>query len=64
MILEPVLSAGGVIVPPPGYVKALRDLAHELGMLRIMDESQTGLAKTGRMWGHQHEAVVPDIMTV
>lgn len=64
MILEPVLSAGGVIVPPPGYVKALREKCRERGMLLIMDESQTGLGKTGRMWGHQHEDVVPDIMTV
>jgi 2,2-dialkylglycine decarboxylase (pyruvate) len=64
VIMEPVLSAGGIIVPPPGYVKALRDMCHERGMLLIMDESQTGLGKTGRMWGHQHEDVVPDIMTV
>jgi len=64
VILEPVLSAGGVIVPPPGYVKALAKMAHERGMLLIMDESQTGLGKTGKMWGHLHEDVVPDIMTV
>lgn len=64
MILEPVLSAGGVVVPPPGYVKALREKCRERGMLLIMDESQTGLGKTGRMWGHQHEGVVPDIITV
>jgi 2,2-dialkylglycine decarboxylase (pyruvate) len=64
VIIEPVLSAGGIIVPPPGYVKELRKRAHERGMLLIMDESQTGLGKTGRMWGHQHEDVVPDIMTV
>lgn len=64
LILEPILSAGGVIVPPPGYVKALRDLCHARGMLLIMDESQTGLGKTGRMWGHEHEGVVPDIITV
>jgi 4-aminobutyrate aminotransferase-like enzyme len=64
VILEPVLSAGGVVVPPPGYVRALRDQAHAHGMLLIMDESQTGLAKTGRMWAHHHEGVVPDIMTV
>lgn len=64
VVMEPILSAGGVIVPPPGYVKALRDLCHRFGMLLIMDESQTGLAKTGRMWGHNHEDVVPDIMTV
>jgi 2,2-dialkylglycine decarboxylase (pyruvate) len=64
VIIEPVLSAGGIIVPPAGYVKELRRRAHERGMLLIMDESQTGLGKTGRMWGHQHEDVVPDIMTV
>lgn len=64
VILEPILSAGGIVVPPAGYVKALADLCHEYGMLLIMDESQTGLGKTGRMWGHQHEGVVPDIMTV
>ena len=64
VVMEPILSAGGIIIPPPGYVKALRDLCHEYGMLLIMDESQTGLAKTGRMWGHQHEDVVPDIITV
>jgi 2,2-dialkylglycine decarboxylase (pyruvate) len=64
VILEPVLSAGGIIVPPPGYVKALARMAHDRGMLLIMDESQTGLGKTGKMWGHLHEDVVPDIMTV
>lgn len=64
VILEPVLSAGGVVVPPSGFVKALREMCNERGMLLIMDESQTGLGKTGRMWGHQHEEVVPDIMTV
>jgi len=63
-IMEPILSAGGIIVPPPGYVKALRELCSQYGMLFIMDESQTGLGKTGRMWGHQHEDVVPDIITV
>lgn len=64
VILEPVLSAGGIIVPPPGYVKALKELAHQYGMLLIMDESQTGLGKTGYMWGHEHHETVPDIMTV
>jgi 2,2-dialkylglycine decarboxylase (pyruvate) len=64
VIVEPVLSAGGVVVPPPGYIAALRKMAHERGMLLIMDESQTGLGKTGRMWGHQHDDIVPDIMTV
>lgn len=64
LVMEPVLSAGGIVVPPPGFVKAVRDMCHARGMLLIMDESQTGLGKTGKMWGHQHEDVVPDIMTV
>jgi 2,2-dialkylglycine decarboxylase (pyruvate) len=64
MILEPVMSAGGIVVPPPGYVKLLRQYCRERDMLLIMDESQTGLGKTGKMWGHLHEDVVPDIMTV
>lgn len=64
IVLEPVLSAGGIIVPPPGFVASLRDFCHSRGMLLIMDESQTGLGKTGRMWGHEHHDVVPDIMTV
>src|SRR5262249_58385868 len=64
MIVEPVLSAGGIVVPPPGYIKLLQQYCRARGMLLIMDESQTGLGKTGKMWGHLHEDVVPDIMTV
>ncbi len=64
MIIEPVLSAGGVVVLPPGYIKLLKQYCRERDMLLIMDESQTGLGKTGKMWGHLHEDVVPDIMTV
>ena len=45
-------------------MKLLKNYCRERGMLLIMDESQTGLGKTGRMWGHLHEDVVPDIMTV
>jgi 2,2-dialkylglycine decarboxylase (pyruvate) len=62
---EPVLSAGGVIVPPPGYYQALRDACNQRGMLFIFDESQTGLGKTGKLFGFQHEdEVVPDILTI
>jgi len=64
VIIEPVMSAGGIVVPPPGFVAALKQMCRERGMLLIMDESQTGLGKTGKMWGHLHEDVVPDIMTV
>ncbi|MCB1547385.1 MAG: aspartate aminotransferase family protein [Hyphomicrobiaceae bacterium] len=62
---EPILSAGGVIVPPPGYYKALRQELDKRGMLMIFDESQTGLGKTGKMFGFQHEeGVSPDIITI
>ena len=61
---EPVLSAGGVIVPPPGYHTALRAELDRRGMLMIFDESQTGLGKTGKLFGFQHEDVMPDIITI
>jgi 2,2-dialkylglycine decarboxylase (pyruvate) len=61
---EPVLSAGGVIVPPPGYFQALRAELDRRGMLMICDESQTGLGKTGRLFGFQHEGVMPEIITI
>jgi 2,2-dialkylglycine decarboxylase (pyruvate) len=61
---ESVLSAGGVIVPPPGYFKALRAELDRRGMLMIFDESQTGLGKTGKLFGFQHEDVTPDIITI
>jgi len=62
---EPILSAGGVIVPPPGYYRALREECDKRGMLLIFDESQTGLGKTGKLFGFQHEpGVTPDIMTI
>ena len=62
---EPILSAGGVIVPPPGYYKALKEELAARGMLLIADESQTGLGKTGRLFGFQHEeGVTPDILTL
>jgi 2,2-dialkylglycine decarboxylase (pyruvate) len=53
-----------VIVPPPGYFKALRGELDRRGMLLIFDESQTGLGKTGKLFGFQHEDAVPDIITI
>lgn len=64
VITEPLVSAGGVIEPPPGYLKALRKACDERGMLLIYDEAQTGLGKTGKMFAYQHQGVVPDIMAL
>ena len=62
---EPILSAGGVIVPPPGFYKAVRAECAKRGMLMILDEAQTGLGKTGKLFGFQHEpGVMPDIIAL
>jgi 2,2-dialkylglycine decarboxylase (pyruvate) len=61
-IVEPILSAGGMVFPPPGYFQMLRQLATRLGALLIADEAQTGMGKTGRWFGIEHDEVVPDIL--
>lgn len=62
---EPILSAGGVIVPPPGFYKAVREECDKREMLMILDEAQTGLGKTGKLFGFQHEPdVMPDIIAL
>jgi 2,2-dialkylglycine decarboxylase (pyruvate) len=63
-IVEPILSSGGVIDLPPGYLTALRDKCHERGGLLIVDEAQTGLCRTGEWYAFQRDGVVPDILTL
>ncbi|MBC5823617.1 MAG: aspartate aminotransferase family protein [Candidatus Eremiobacteraeota bacterium] len=63
-IVEPVQCEGGVIIPPDGYLRGVRDLCDAHGALLIADEVQTGLGRTGYVWGVDYESVVPDIMTV
>lgn len=64
VITEPLFSAGGVIEPPPGWLKALQEMCHQRNMLLIVDEEQTGLGKLGQMFGFESEGIVPDIVTV
>ncbi len=64
VIAEPVISAGGVIVPPPGYFAALQQEAHQRGMLLIFDEAQTAFGRLGHWFAASHLQVTPDIMTV
>lgn len=64
IIVEPILSAGGMIVPPPGYLKQLKELAEKRQALLIVDEAQTGFGRTGKWFGIEHHGVVPDIMVV
>ncbi|WP_049580476.1 aspartate aminotransferase family protein [Streptomyces sp. SBT349] len=63
-IVEPVLSSGGVIEPPPGYLAALKKKCEERGMLLILDEAQTGLCRTGSWYAFERDGVVPDILTL
>ena len=63
-IVEPILSSGGIIEPPPGYFTALRDKCRERGMLLILDEAQTGLCRTGTWYAFERDGIVPDILTL
>ncbi|MBU1879784.1 MAG: aspartate aminotransferase family protein [Chloroflexi bacterium] len=64
VIYEPVLGAGGIIVPPPGYGTRLRDLATHCGALLIAEEVTTGMGRTGRWFAFEHDAIVPDILVI
>jgi 2,2-dialkylglycine decarboxylase (pyruvate) len=64
VITEPLFSAGGVIEPPKGWLKALAEKTRERGALLIFDEAQSGLGKLGTMWACEQEDVVPDIITM
>jgi 2,2-dialkylglycine decarboxylase (pyruvate) len=64
VIAEPVLSAGGIIVPPPDYFQRLRTLCAERGMLLIFDEAQTGFGRLGTMFGFELYGIEPDILSV
>ncbi|HEU0247939.1 MAG TPA: aspartate aminotransferase family protein [Gaiellaceae bacterium] len=64
LIAEPMLSAGGVIVPPDGYFRRLRELCEEREMLLVLDEAQTGFGRLGTMFGFEHDGIVPDLVAV
>ncbi len=64
VILETVQGEGGVNVPSPGYLPAVRRWCDEQKLLLVLDEVQTGIGRTGRLFGYQHSGVEPDIMTL
>ncbi|KAF8192750.1 class III aminotransferase [Mycena galopus ATCC 62051] len=64
VIVEPILSSGGVIVLPPGYLRRLKEHCVMRGMLLIVDEAQTGVGRTGKNWAFEHDGVIPDILTL
>ncbi len=64
VILEPIQCEAGIRVPPDGYLTAAREICDRHGALLILDEIQTGLGRTGKMWACDWDEVVPDIMTL
>jgi acetylornithine/N-succinyldiaminopimelate aminotransferase len=64
VILEPIQGENGVVVPPPGYLTAAREITSRHGALLVLDEVQTGIGRTGHWFHHQSEGVEPDIITL
>ncbi|MEU6816299.1 acetylornithine transaminase [Streptomyces sp. NPDC046860] len=65
VIIEPVQGESGVVVPPPGYLKAARAITAATGALLVLDEVQTGVGRTGDWFAYQaHEGVLPDVVTL
>lgn len=62
--VEPIQGSGGVLVPPPGWMKAMRDTCTEYGILFVADEVITGFGRTGPLFACEDEGIVPDLMTV
>jgi len=64
IVIEPVQGEGGFIVAPPEFLRGLRRLCDEHGIVLVADEVQTGFGRTGRMWGIEHSGVEPDLITL
>jgi acetylornithine/N-succinyldiaminopimelate aminotransferase len=64
ILVEPLQGEGGVNVPDDDYLPRLRKLCDESGALLILDEIQTGVGRTGRLWAYEHTGIEPDIMTL
>lgn len=64
LLIEPVQGEGGIRIVPPEFMRTLRDLCDEHGLLLILDEVQTGVGRTGKLFGYEWTGVTPDIMAV
>ncbi len=64
VVLEPIQGESGVLVPPPGYLAAAREITRTRGALLALDEVQTGVGRTGHWFAHQAEGVEPDVVTL
>jgi len=64
VFLEPIMGESGVVVPPPGYLAAARQITAQHGALLVLDEVQTGMGRTGVFFAHQHDGITPDVVTL
>lgn len=64
VMLEPIQGEGGVRIPAEGYLKEVRKMCDERGILLILDEVQTGMGRTGKLFAYEHYGITPDIMTL
>jgi acetylornithine aminotransferase len=64
ILVEPVQGEAGIVIPDPGYLTALRKICDRNNWLLMLDEIQSGMARSGKMFACQHESVVPDVMTL
>ncbi len=64
VVLEPIQGENGVIVPPPGYLAAAREICTANGALLVLDEVQTGIGRTGHWFAHQADGIEPDVVTL
>jgi ornithine--oxo-acid transaminase len=62
VLVEPIQGEGGIIIPPAGYLRRLREITERHQALLVADEIQSGLGRTGRMWAFEHEGIRPDIV--
>lgn len=62
ILMEPMQASAGYIIPGEGYLAGLREICDEFGMMFILDEIQTGMGRSGKMWASEHEGVIPDLM--
>jgi putrescine aminotransferase len=63
-LVEPILGEGGVVLPPPGYLREAQHLCRRAGTLLVLDEVQTGIGRTGSMFAFQQESFVPDVLVL
>lgn len=64
VLVEPVQGEGGIIIPDPGYLKSIREICDQNNWLMMLDEIQTGMARSGRMFAFQHAGIIPDVMSI